>query len=97
MDDPVTTMQSRAQKLSDELEALEIEGEAGGGLVKVTINAKFDARRVRIDPSLLKPDDVASLQDLLVAALLEAKAKGDRIVNAKMQQFANGLVMPGIG
>jgi DNA-binding YbaB/EbfC family protein len=74
-----------------ELESLEVEGEAGAGLVRVTLNGKGAARAVHIDPSLLKPDEAGVLQDLLVAAVNDAKRKADERAQQTMKEVAGGL------
>jgi DNA-binding YbaB/EbfC family protein len=66
-------IQGRVQQLQEELAGLEIEGQSGGGLVRVKLNGKMEARAVKIDPSLIKPDDAEMLEDLILAAFQDAK------------------------
>jgi DNA-binding YbaB/EbfC family protein len=87
-------MQARVQQMQEELAALEIDGQSGGGLVRVTLTGKGDLKRVRIDPSLAKADEVEILEDLVVAAAADAKAKLDAQLQAKMQEMAGGLPLP---
>jgi DNA-binding YbaB/EbfC family protein len=87
-------MQARMQKMQEELGAMEIEGQAGAGLVKVTLSGKGDTKRVHIDPSLMKPDESEILEDLLVAAAQDAKAKLDVQLQQKMQEMTGGLPLP---
>jgi nucleoid-associated protein EbfC len=87
-------IQGRMQKLQEDLAALEVEGQAGGGLVKLTLNGKMDARRLKIDPSLLKPEETEILEDLIVAAFQDAKGKAEAAVHAKMQEITGGLPIP---
>jgi DNA-binding YbaB/EbfC family protein len=87
-------MQARVQKMQEELAAIEIDGQSGGGLVKVTLSGKGDVKKVRIDPSLAKRDEVEILEDLIVAAAADAKAKLDAMLQAKMQEMAGGLPLP---
>ena len=61
-------MQSKMQEMQAKLEAMEITGEAGAGLVKVTLNGKGDMRRIKIDPKIVDPADTEMLEDLIVAA-----------------------------
>jgi DNA-binding YbaB/EbfC family protein len=82
------------QKLQEDLGGLEVEGQSGAGLVKVTINGKFEARAVKIDPSLLKPEEAEILEDLIVAAFQDAKSKAEAAVQAKMQELTGGLQLP---
>jgi hypothetical protein len=90
----VGEMQARMQKMQEELGAMEIEGQAGAGLVKVTLSGKGDTKRVHIDPSLMKPDESEILEDLLVAAAQDAKAKLDVQLQQKMQEMTGGLPLP---
>mgnify|MGYP000946560932 CR=1 FL=1 len=90
----VREMQARMQKVQEELEALEIDGQSGGGLVRVSVNGKGDMRSVRIDPSLMKPDEVEIVEDLIVAAVQDAKGKVEATVQEKMQSVTGGLPIP---
>jgi nucleoid-associated protein EbfC len=87
-------IQGRMQKLQEDLASLEVEGQSGAGLVKVRLNAKFDAREVSIDPSLLKPEEAEILEDLIVAAFQDAKAKAEAAAQGKMQEITGGLALP---
>jgi nucleoid-associated protein EbfC len=87
-------MQGRMQKLQEELAGLEVEGQSGAGLVKVKINGKFDARGLKIDPNLMKPEEAEILEDLIVAAFQDAKGKAEAAVQAKMQELTGGLKLP---
>ena len=87
-------LQGKMQDFQASLSDLEIEGRSGGGLVTVTLSGKGDLRRLHIDPSLFKEDDVAILEDLLIAAHNDAKAKSEAEVNAKMQEMTAGLPLP---
>jgi nucleoid-associated protein EbfC len=90
----VKEMQERMQRLQDELGAMEIDGGAGGGLVSVTLTGKGDLKRVKIDPSLLKPEDAEIVEDLIVAASADAKAKVEAAMQEKMAQVTGGLPLP---
>jgi DNA-binding YbaB/EbfC family protein len=90
----VGQMQARMQKVQEELESLEIDGKSGGGLVVVTLSGKADFRRIRIDPSLMKPDDAEILEDLIVAAAQDAKGKVEAAMQEKMQEVTGGLPLP---
>lgn len=87
-------LQSKMQQMQEELAALEVEGQSGGGLVKIVVNGKFDTRGIKIDPSLLKPEDAEMLEDLIVAAFTDAKAKAETQIQAKMQEITGGLPLP---
>jgi DNA-binding YbaB/EbfC family protein len=87
-------IQARMQKMQEELAALEIEGQSGAGLVKVTLNGKFEMRSVRIDPSLIKPGEAEILEDLILAAHQDARAKVEAAMQARMQEVTGGLPLP---
>lgn len=90
----VRDMQARMQKAQEELAALEIDGQAGAGLVKVTVNGKGDMRTITIDPSLMKPEETEILEDLIIAACQDAKTKAEAILQSKMQELTGGLPLP---
>jgi DNA-binding YbaB/EbfC family protein len=90
----VGQMQARVQQMQDELAGIEIDGQSGGGLVKVTLTGKGDMKKVHIDPSLMKQDEAEILEDLIVAAVADAKGKLDTQLQAKMQEVAGGLPLP---
>lgn len=90
----VGEMQARVQQMQEELAAIEIEGQAGAGLVKVTLSGKGEMKKIAIDPSLMKPEETEILEDLIVAAAQDAKAKLDAQLQAKMQEMAGGLPLP---
>ena len=87
-------IQGRIQQLQEDLGGLNVEGQSGGGLVRVTLNGKMEARGVKIDPSLIKPDESELLEDLLLAAFQDAKAKVEAAVQSKMQEVTGGLPLP---
>lgn len=85
-------MQANLQKAQEELERLEIQGEAGGGMVKVHMNGRYDTRRVDIDPTLLGSDgDREMLEDLVVAAINDAVRKVEKISKEKMTNMVGSL------
>jgi hypothetical protein len=90
----VREMQERMQRMQAELETTEVVGRSGGGLVEVTLNGKGDMRRVRIDPSLLKPDEVEILEDLIVAASQDARGKVEAEMASRMAEVTGGLPIP---
>jgi DNA-binding YbaB/EbfC family protein len=87
-------IQGRMQQLQEDLTKLEIEGQSGGGLVKVTLNGKMEARAVKIDPSLIKPDEAEMLEDLILAAFQDAKGRVETALQEKMQEVTGGLPLP---
>jgi DNA-binding YbaB/EbfC family protein len=89
-----TELKSKMEAMQAELERLEIEGVAGGGLVAITVSGKGDVRGVRIDDSLLKPDQKEILEDLIVAAHADARRKLETTLQEKMQALTGGLPLP---
>ena len=86
-------MQENLQKAQAELAALEVTGEAGGGMVKVQMNGKHEVRRVTIDPTVAG-DDRELLEDLLAAAFNDAVRKVESQVQAKFAGMMGGLQLP---
>ena len=87
-------MQQKVQAVQEELDRLEVEGSSGGGMVKVVLSAKGQAKSLRIDPSLLVPEEAEILEDLVVAALNDARQKADRAAQEKMEEVTKGLPLP---
>jgi DNA-binding YbaB/EbfC family protein len=87
-------LQEKMQRMQDELAALTVEGQSGGGAVKVTLNGKGEMIALRIDPSLAKADEVEILEDLVVAAARDAKSKAEAAAQARMQEATAGLPLP---
>jgi DNA-binding YbaB/EbfC family protein len=73
---------------------VELDGSAGGGMVAVTLNGKGEVRRVKIDPALVDPNEVEILEDLLVAAFNDAKAKVEAHLQEEMGKLTGGLNLP---
>ncbi len=89
-------LQEKMQQVQEEIAALRAEGKSGGGLVGITLGGKGDLVAIAVDPSLLKPDDREMLEDLIVAAHSEARAKLEAATQEKMQALAGGLGLPGL-
>ncbi len=87
-------MQEKMAEMQGSLVAIEIEGVAGAGLVTVVLNGKGDMRRLKIDPSLVKPEDAEILGDLIVAAHNDAKSKIEIRVQEETQKLMGGLPLP---
>jgi DNA-binding YbaB/EbfC family protein len=91
-------LQSKMKAMQDELDHIEVEGKSGGGLVSVQMTAKGDVKSVKIDPSLLKADEIEILEDLLVTAHSDARRKAEAAMQDKMQALTGGLGLPpGLG
>jgi DNA-binding YbaB/EbfC family protein len=87
-------LQSKMEALQAELDAIEVEGTAGGGLVTVKLTGKGDMKGVKIDDSLFKPSEKEILEDLLVAAHADARRKAETVMKDKMQGLTGGLPLP---
>jgi len=87
-------LQSKMQEMQAELDHIEVEGTAGGGVVTVKLSAKGDMRSVSIDPSLLKPEEKEIVEDLVVAAHADARRKAETVMQDKMKALTGGLPIP---
>lgn len=87
-------MQSKMGEMQAKLAELEVTGASGGGMLKVTLNGKFELKGIKIDPSLVTPDDVEVLEDLIVAAFNDAKAKAEVSMQDEMAKITGGLNLP---
>ena len=86
-------MQENMQRMQEEVAKMEVEGQSGGGLVKVTMTGKHEARRVEIDPSLLE-DDKEMLEDLIAAAINDASRRIEQEQQEKMSGLTGGMNLP---
>ncbi len=87
-------MQTRMAEMQAKLEATEVEGAAGAGMVRVRLTGKGDLKRVQIDPSLVTPEDREVLEDLIVAAQADAKQKVEAMMAEEMQKATAGMSLP---
>jgi len=87
-------LQSKMQELQAELDRIEVEGTAGGGMVSVRLSAKGDLKGVRIDDSLYKPSEKEIVEDLLIAAHADARRKAEAVMQEKMKGLTGGLALP---
>ena len=88
-------MQAKMAEMQAKLEAMEIEGSAGAGLVTVTLSGKGDMKRVKIDPKLADPAEMEMLEDLVVAAHAEAKRHIEAAMAEEMEKVTGGMQLPG--
>jgi DNA-binding YbaB/EbfC family protein len=100
MKNPLASIMQQAQKMQDnfkqaqeELAAIEVQGESGGGLVTIIMNGKREARKVSIDPSLVA-DDKDMLEDLVAAAINDAVHKVNKVKKEKMSEITAGMPLP---
>lgn len=89
-------MQAKMNQLQSELEEKTLESTVGGGMVKVTVNGKKELVDITIQPEAVDPDDIEMLQDLILAAVNDAMAEMDKVVNAEMQKITGGMNIPGM-
>ena len=87
-------MQTKMTKMSEQLADIEIEGSAGGGMVKIVLNGKGEAKKVSVDPSLINPNEGEIIEDLTVAAFNDAKAKLENKVQEEMTKVTDSLGLP---
>ena len=87
-------LQQKMQGLQEEIAALEASGQAGAGMVTVTVDGKGGLKSVKIDPSLARPEEIEILEDLIVAAARDAKTKVEGQAEAKMKELTAGLPLP---
>ncbi|MBI4047602.1 MAG: YbaB/EbfC family nucleoid-associated protein, partial [Devosia nanyangense] len=87
-------MQAKMQQMQAELGNLVVEGQSGGGLVKVSLSGKGELKGLKIDPSLIKPEDAEMIEDLIIAAHADAKSKAEVEMNSRMQEVTAGLPLP---
>lgn len=87
-------MQARMQKVQEEIAQMEVTGESGAGMVKVTVNGAHNCRRVEIDPSLITEDDKEMLEDLVAAAYNDASRRLEDAQKEKMAQVTGGMQLP---
>jgi len=87
-------MQAKMAEMQDKLAEMEVSGQAGAGMVTATLNGKSELRGLKIDPSLVDPSDVEVLEDLVIAAVNDAKVKVEAAVAEEMQKVTGGLDLP---
>src|SRR5918995_2161706 len=87
-------LQSKMEALQAELDQIEVEGTAGGGLVSVRRTAKGELKGIKLDDSLIKPEEKEIIEDLLVAAHADARRKAEGLLQEKMKSLTGGLPLP---
>ena len=97
----ISNMMKQAQELQknmaeaqEKLNLIEVEGMSGGGVVNVIANAKGEIKRISIDKNLLKPEEKEIIEDLIVAAINDAKAKGEIAAQEEMKSVTGGIPLP---
>jgi len=87
-------LQSKMAEMQENLQNIEVTGSSAGGMCLVTLNGKGEARKLKIDPSLVTPDDATVMEDLILAAFNDAKSKVDASMREKMSELTGGLPLP---
>ena len=86
--------QNELQKAQESLDQIEVEGVAGGGVIRIRATAKGRILGVELDESLLQPSEKTMVEDLIVAAINDARAKADAVASSEMQKMSSGLPLP---
>ncbi len=89
-------MQERMLELQEELAAKSVEATAGGGMVSVRVNGKFEVLSLKIEKEVVNPEDVEMLQDLIIAAVNEGVRKAQEMASAEMAKITGGMQIPGL-
>ena len=87
-------MQEKMGEMQERLAGIEVDGSSGAGLVQVTLSGKSEMRGVKVDPSLMKPDEAEVLEDLIVAATNDARARLETRMQDEMSKVTGGLQLP---
>ena len=90
----VQDMQERMSEMQAKLAEVEVEGSSGAGMVRTVVNGKGELKRIKIDPSIFKPEDAEVVEDLIVAAVNDAKSKADERMQSEMGKLTGGLPLP---
>ena len=90
-------VQKKLSRMQAQLEQMEVEGTAGGGMVKVVVNGKKDLVSLSIQPDVVNKEDIPMLEDLVVAALRQASEKVDATAREQFGNLTGGLSLPGLG
>ncbi len=88
-------MQAKAAEMQARVEAMEVSGESGAGMVRVTLSGKGEMRRLKVDPKLADPAELEVLEDLVVSAYADAKRKLDAMMAEEMAKLTGGMELPG--
>ncbi|MFP3944996.1 MAG: YbaB/EbfC family nucleoid-associated protein [Alphaproteobacteria bacterium] len=87
-------LQEKMNEMQKQLEEMEVEGVSGGGMVRVMLSGKGEMKSVKVDPELVKPDDVEMLEDLIVAAHGDAKKRLEEKMTEEMSKLTGGIELP---
>lgn len=87
-------MQAKMAEMQNRLGEVEVTGQSGAGMVQVTINGKSEMKKVKLDKSIVDPEDIEVIEDLIVAAFNDAKTKAEQLVAEETQKMMGGLKLP---
>jgi len=87
-------MQARMAEMQTKLAEIEVTGSSGGGMVEVTLNGKGEVKKLKLDKSAVDPNETEVLEDLILAAFNDAKARADRLATEEMEKLTGGLKLP---
>lgn len=87
-------MQKQMNEVQEKMAAMEVTGTSGGGMVSVTLSGKGDAKKVKIDPKSVDSEDIEMLEDLIVAAINDAKKKSEEVLSGEMGKVTGGMSLP---
>lgn len=87
-------MQTRMAEIQEELQAMEVEGQSGAGMVRVTVSGKGEVRALKLDPAVVDKEEIGVLEDLVVAAVNDARHKAEELSREKMGELTEGLPLP---
>jgi DNA-binding YbaB/EbfC family protein len=90
----VQDMQEKMQSMQDQMQAISVEGSSGAGMVHVTLNGKGEMRGIKIDRGIVDPNDIEVLEDLIIAAVNDARGKADARMAEEMQKLTGGIPLP---
>ena len=89
-------LQSKMAKVQEELAGMTVEGDAGGGMIVATANGHQEITGIKINPEVVDPEDVEMLEDLVLAAIQQAREKSQALAEQKMQKATAGMIPPGM-
>lgn len=87
-------MKQKMQEMQERVQQIELTGEAGGGLVKCRVNGRFELKEVRIDPSIIKPEEAGMMEDMIVAAVNDARSKAEKLMGEETGKIMTELGLP---
>jgi len=91
-------MKQKMQEMQERVRQIELDGEAGRGLVKCRVNGSFELKTIRIDPSLVKPEEVEMMEDMIIAAVNDARVKAEKLMGEETKKIMSDLGLPaGLG